>query len=168
MAYQRLQVTRALKVHKTTTSIDIPDPDFAGITGTNATSTTKKLTVAAANTFTSSTVETGYIVENVTQGKYALVSAIDTVASPNQGTQLTLSEDIFSTAGDTFQIYSQSTRGCILYVGGTGILNVVTAAGDSVSYVGAPTGSFLPIQVVRVLSSLNGVATSATDFIAHW
>jgi len=162
MAYQRLQVTRALKVHKTTTSIDIPDPDFAGITGTNATSATKKLTVAAANTFTASTVETGYIVENVTQGKYALVSAIDS------GTQLTLSEDIFSTAGDTFQIYSQSTRGCILYVGGTGVLNVVTASGDSVSYVGAPTGSFLPIQVVRVLSSLNGVSTSATDFIAHW
>ena len=49
MAYQRLQVTRALKVHKTTTSIDIPDPDFAGITGTNATSATKKLTVADAN-----------------------------------------------------------------------------------------------------------------------
>ena len=168
MAYQRLQVTRALKVHKTTTSIDIPDPDFAGITGAIVTSATNKLTVATADTFTAKTVQPGYIVENVTQGKYALVSAIDTVSSPNQGTQLTLSEDIFSTAGDTFQIYSQSTRGCILYVGGTGVLNVVTAAGDSVSYVGAPTGSFLPIQVVRVLSSLNGVSTSATDFIAHW
>ena len=77
MAYQRLQVTRALKVHKTTTSIDIPDPDFAGITGTNATSATKKLTVAAADTFTAKTVQPGYIVENVTTGAYALVSAID-------------------------------------------------------------------------------------------
>ena len=46
MAYQRLQVTRALEVHKTNSGIDIPDPDFAGITGTNATSTTNKLTVA--------------------------------------------------------------------------------------------------------------------------
>ena len=104
MAYQRLQVTRALKVHKTTTSIDIPDPDFAGITGTNATSATKKLTVAAADTFTASTVETGYIVENVTQGKYALVSAIDS------GTQLSLSEDIFGTAGDTFQPLAHNDR----------------------------------------------------------
>ena len=162
MAYQRLQVTRALKVHKTTTSIDIPDPDFAGITGAIVTSATNKLTVAAADTFTAKTVQPGYIVENVTTGAYALVSAIDS------GTQLSLSEDIFTTAGNIYQIYSQSTRGCILYVGGTGVLNVVTAAGDSVSYVGAPTGSFLPIQVVRVLSSLNGVATSATDFIAHW
>lgn len=162
MAYQRLQVTRALKVHKTTTSIDIPDPDFAGITGAIVTSATNKLTVAAADTFTAKTVQPGYIVENVTTGAYALVSAIDS------GTQLSLSADIFTTAGNIYQIYSQSTRGCILYVGGTGVLNVVTAAGDSVSYVGAPTGSFLPIQVVRVLSSLNGVSTSATDFIAHW
>jgi hypothetical protein len=162
MAYQRLQVTRALKVHKTTTSINIPDPDFAGITGAIVTSATNKLTVAAADTFTAKTVQPGYIVENVTTGAYALVSAIDS------GTQLSLSGDIFTTAGNIYQIYSQSTRGCILYVGGTGVLNVVTASGDSVSYVGAPTGSFLPIQVVRVLSSLNGVSTSATDFIAHW
>ena len=100
--------------------------------------------------------------ENVSTGAYALVSAIDS------GTQLSLSGSIFTASGDTFQIYSQSTRGCILYVGGTGVLNVVTAAGDSVSYVGVPTGSFLPIQVIRVLSSLNGVPTDAADFIAHW
>lgn len=162
MAYQRLQVTRALKVHATTTGIDIPDPDFAGISGSSATSATSKLTVAAADTFTSETVQVGYIVENVSTGAYALVSAIDS------GTQLSLSGNIFTAAGDTFQIYSQSTRGCILYVGGAGVLNVVTAAGDSVSYVGAPAGSFLPIQVIRVLSSLNGVATDAADFIAHW
>jgi len=158
MAYQRLQVTRALKVHKTNTSINIPDPDFAGIIGTNATSTTNKLTVAAANTFTANTVETGYIVENVTQGKYSLVSAIDS------GTQLTLSEDIFSTAGNTFQIYSKSTRGCILYLGGEGNLRVITASGDEVTYTSTPAGVFLPIQVIRVVET----GTVATSFLGHW
>jgi len=162
MAYQRLQVTRALKVHKTNSGIDIPDPDFAGITGVSAVSATNKLTVAAADTFTANTVQTGYVVENVSTGAYALVSAIDS------GTQLTLSGDIFTAAGDAYQIYSQSTRGCILYVGGTGVLNVVTAGGDAVSYVDPPAGSFLPIQVIRVLESLNGVSTGATDLIAHW
>ena len=98
MAYQRLQVTRALPVHATTTGINIPDPDFAGITGTNATSATSKLTVAAADTFTANTVQTGYIVENVSTGAYARVAAIDS------GTQLSLSGNIFSTAGDTYQI----------------------------------------------------------------
>mgnify|MGYP003141777934 CR=1 FL=1 len=159
MAYQRLQVTRALPVHATTTGINIPDPDFAGITGTNATSGTSKLTVAAADTFTANTVQAGYIVENVTSGDYARVTAIDS------GTQLSLSNNIFTAAGDTFQIYSQSTRGCILYVGGNGDLKVITAAGDEVTYKEVQKGTFLPIQVVRILPA---GATAASDFIAHW
>ena len=162
MSYQRLQVSRALKVHKTNTGINIPDPDFAGITGSSSTPATNKLTVTTANTFTSETVQVGYIVENVTTEKYARVTAIDS------GTQLSLSGDIFGVSGNVYQIYSQSTRGCILYVGTGGVLNVVTAAGDEVSYVGAPTGVFLPIQVIRVLESLNGVNTVATNLIAHW
>ena len=160
MAYQRLQVTRALPVHATTTGINIPDPDFAGISGTNATSGTSKLTVAAADTFTANTVQTGYIVENVTSGDYARVTEIDS------GTQLSLSGNIFTAAGDTYQIYSQSTRGCILYVGGTGDLKVVTAAGDEVTYKAVQKGTFLPIQVIRIVT-LSGTGLAA-DFIAHW
>ncbi len=160
MAYQRLQVTRALKVHATTTGIDIPDPDFAGISGSSATSASNKLTVAVADTFTSETVQAGYIVENVSTGAYALVAAIDS------GTQLSLSGNIFTASGDTFQIYSKSTRGCILYVGGTGDLKVVTAAGDEVVYKSVQKGTFLPIQVIRIVT-LSGSGL-ASDFIAHW
>ena len=158
MAYQRLQVTRALPIHKTNSGIDIPDPDFAGITGAIVTSATNKLTVAAADTFTAKTVQPGYIVENVSTGAYALISAIDS------GTQLTLSGDIFTTAGNIYQIYSQSTRGCVLYVGAGGTMSVVTAAGDEVTYQGVPAGVFLPIQVIRVVET----GTSASGFIAHW
>ena len=159
MAYQRLQVTRALPVYSTTTGINIPDPDFAGISGTSATSAASKLTVAAANTFTADTVQTGFIVENVSTGAYARVTAIDS------GTQLSLSGNIFTASGDTYQIYSQSTRGCILYVGGTGNLRVITAAGDDVTYKEVQKGTFLPIQVVRILPP---TGTAAADFIAHW
>ena len=161
MAYQRLQVTRALEVYETTTGINIPDPDFAGLSGTSATSGTNKLTVAAANTFTANTVQPGFIVENIssTTNNYARVTAIDS------GTQLSLSNNIFTAAGDTFQIYSQSTRGCILYVGGNGDLKVITAAGDEVTYKEVQKGTFLPIQVVRILPA---GATAASDFIAHW
>ncbi len=160
MPYQRLQVSRALPVYATTTGINIPDPDFAGITGSNATSGTNKLTVAAADTFTASTVQTGFIVENVSTGAYARVTAIDS------GTQLSLSGNIFTASGDTYQIYSQSTRGCILYVGGTGNLKVITAAGDEVTYKEVQKGTFLPIQVIRIVT-LSGTGLAA-DFIAHW
>ena len=161
MPYQRLQVSRALPVYATTTGINIPDPDFAGISGTSATSGANKLTVAAANTFTANTVQPGFIVENIssTTNHYARVTAIDS------GTQLSLSNNIFTAAGDTFQIYSQSTRGCILYVGGTGNLKVITAAGDEVTYKEVQKGTFLPIQVVRILPPSG---TAASDFIAHW
>ena len=47
MPYQRLQVSRALKVKPTSADInvspDIPDPDFAGLSGTNASVTANKL-----------------------------------------------------------------------------------------------------------------------------
>lgn len=160
MAYQRLQVTRALPVYATTTGINIPDPDFSGIKGNNATSAPNKLTVASADTFTANSVQAGYIVENSSTGAYARVAAIDS------GTQLSLSSNIFSTAGDAYQIYSQSTRGCILYVGGTGDLKVVTAAGDEVTYKAVQKGTFLPIQVIRIVT-LSGSGL-ASDFIAHW
>ena len=160
MAYQRLQVTRALPVYSTTTGINIPDPDFAGISGTSATSGANKLTVAAANTFTADTVQTGFIVENASTGAYARVTAIDS------GTQLSLSSNIFTAAGDTYQIYSQSTRGCILYCGGAGDIKLVTAAGDTVEYIGLQAGQFLPIQVVRIEAPTG--SDIASNFIAHW
>jgi|TARA_Y100000015_G_C2394840_1_gene92148 hypothetical protein len=160
MAYQRLQVTRALPVYSTTTGINIPDPDFAGISGTSATSGANKLTVAAANTFTADTVQTGFIVENVSTGAYARVTAIDS------GTQLSLSGNIFTASGDNYQIYSQSTRGCILYCGGAGDIKLVTAAGDTVEYIGLQAGQFLPIQVVRIEAPTG--SDIASNFIAHW
>lgn len=161
MAYQRLQVTRALPVYSTTTGINIPDPDFAGISGTSATSGANKLTVAAANTFTADTVQTGFIVENASTGAYARVTEIDS------GTQLSLSGNIFTASGDNYQIYSQSTRGCILYCGGPGDIKLVTAAGDTVEYIGLQAGQFLPIQVVRIEAPTPG-SDIASNFIAHW
>lgn len=160
MAYQRLQVSRALAVHATSTDINIPDPGFAGISGTSATSGTSKLTVAAANTFTADTVQTGFIVENVSTGAYARVTAIDS------GTQLSLSGNIFTASGDKFQIYSKSTTGCILYVGGSGDLKVITAGGDEVTYKEVQKGTFLPVLVVRIVTISSG--TPASEFIANW
>ena len=40
---------------------------------------------------------------------------------------------------------------------------VVTAGGDNVSFMNIPSGSFLPIQVIRVLTS-----TTAGRIIALW
>ena len=56
-----------------------------------------------------------------------------------------------------------SVEPCVLYVGTGGDLNVTTAGGDVVDFVGIASGTFLPVQVIRV----NSVVTAA-DIIALW
>jgi hypothetical protein len=71
------------------------------------------------------------------------------------------------TPSDTVNIPSVSggdNNGCVLYVGGAGNLKVRTVGGDEVTFVGVNTGTFLPVQVVRVFST----GTSATNILALW
>ena len=55
-------------------------------------------------------------------------------------------------------------NGCVLYVGGAGNIKVETVGGDEVTFVGINTGTFLPVQVVKVFAT----ATSATNILALW
>tara|TARA_R110002167_G_scaffold102276_4_gene265523 strand:+ start:2629 stop:2889 length:261 start_codon:yes stop_codon:yes gene_type:complete len=56
------------------------------------------------------------------------------------------------------------SNGCILYIGTGGDLQVVTAAGNTVIFVGVAGGTFLPVQVLQVIST----STTATDILACW
>lgn len=49
-----------------------------------------------------------------------------------------------------------------VYVGGTGDASVITVGGDTVTFVGLPTGSILPVRVIRV----NATGTTASDLVA--
>jgi len=51
-----------------------------------------------------------------------------------------------------------------LYVGGAGDISLVTLAGDEVTLVGVPAGTFVPIRVARV----NSTSTTATSIVALW
>lgn len=74
------------------------------------------------------------------------------------------------TPSNTVDIPSVSTQdgsgnnGCVLYIGGDGDLAVITAGGDTVTFVGLLAGTFFPVQVTRVLVT----GTTATDIIALW
>jgi len=73
-------------------------------------------------------------------------------------------------ASDTVNIPSVSdengkgNKGCVLYVGSGGDLKVLTAGGDTVTFAGVPTGSFIPVQVLRVFST----DTTASSIVALW
>jgi hypothetical protein len=74
------------------------------------------------------------------------------------------------TASDTLDIpniSSESGRGnngCVLYVGVGGDLKVLTAGGDEIVFSGVVSGTFFPVQVVRVFAT----GTTATGVIALW
>ena len=55
-------------------------------------------------------------------------------------------------------------EGCVLYVGTGGLLRVLTAGGDDVTFHNVPNGTFIPVQVIRVFDSV----TTAEHIIALW
>jgi len=52
----------------------------------------------------------------------------------------------------------------LLYIGVTGNVQVVTAGGQTVSYVGVFGGTFLPVLITGIVDA----GTTATDIVAHW
>lgn len=51
----------------------------------------------------------------------------------------------------------------VLYVGTGGNLDIVTESGDEVTLVNVQDGSFIPIQVTKVLAT-----STASDILALW
>jgi hypothetical protein len=159
----KLQVSRALSVIPSSNT-NIPMPNVI-VTSTATTTTANKLVDSTKN-FTSLgtnplNVQVGDIVYNTTTSTAATVTNVDSA------TQLSLNSNIMLST-NSYTLYSGtnitgSVEPCVLYVGVGGDLNVTTAGGDVVSFVGIASGTFLPVQVIRV----NSVVT-ATDIIALW
>ena len=58
---------------------------------------------------------------------------------------------------DTVNLASPS----VIYVGGAGTVKVTTAQGDTATFVGLGAGQIIPVQVIRVWSSV----TTATSLL---
>jgi len=159
----KLQVSRALNViPSANTNIPMPSVIVTSI----ATATTANKLVDSTKNFSSVgvnplNVQVGDTVYNNTLSSAAMVTNVDSA------TQLSLNSNIMLST-NTYTLYSGtnipgSIEPCVLYVGTGGDLNVTTAGGDVVDFVGIASGTFLPVQVIRV----NSVVTAA-DIIALW
>jgi len=153
MAYQKLQVERALKVIPSDT-INIPNVAGPTASGTTDGTTANKLVDSSAS-FTSNLV--GYIVYNTTDSTVATVTAFD-----DAGT-LSLSADIMAN-GEAYTLYADDNNGCVLQSGLAGAIRVLTIGGDEVTF-SVVAGAFVPVQVKRVLDS---GTMSPNDIIALW
>jgi hypothetical protein len=153
MAYQKLQVERALKVIPSDT-INIPNVSGTSTSGATDGAVPNKLVDSGA-TFSTNLV--GYIVYNTTDSTVARVTAVDS------GTVLTLSANIMGT-GENYVVYEDNNNGCVLQSGAAGTIRVLTAGGDDVTF-SVVAGAFIPVQVVKVFTS--GTMNSP-NIIALW
>jgi hypothetical protein len=159
----KLQVSRALSVIPSQNT-NIPMPNVI-VTSTATTTTANKLVDSTKNFSDNGVsplnIQVGDIIYNTTSSTAATVTNVDSA------TQLSLNADIMVST-NAYTLYSGtnttgSVEPCVLYVGVGGNLNVTTAGGDVVDFVGIGAGTFLPVQVIKV----NSVVT-ATDIIALW
>jgi hypothetical protein len=154
MAYLKLQGSRALNVIPSDT-IGIPKVNQLDSVGTTTATSASKLVDSAA-LFTKS-VSVGGVVVNSTNGSIATIISVDS------DTELTLSSDIIST-GQLYAIYgAQEQGGCALHISTGGTVKLETPGGDVINLT-ATSGSFLPIQAVKVFAT----GTSATGIVAIW
>ena len=159
----KLQVSRALKVIPSLNT-NIPMPNVI-VTSTATTTTANKLVDSTKNFSSLGTnplnVQVGDIVYNTTTSTAATVTNVDSA------TQLSLNANIM-TATNAYTLYSgTNTAGsiepCVLYIGTGGDLDIITAGGDFAYLANVPSGTFLPIQVIKV----NQFGT-ASNIVALW
>jgi hypothetical protein len=156
MAYQKLQVGRALPVIPS----DFTDVPFPSVIkeSTSSAVVVNRLVDSTAN-FVALNVKAGDIVYNTSSGLTSIVVAVF------NATELLLEQDIFTGIGQTYILYQgNSNEGCVLYIGGTGDVDITTAGGDRVILYGLPTGMFVPVQVLKVWKA----GTTATQIVALW
>jgi hypothetical protein len=159
----KLQVSRALNVIPSDFT-NIPMPNV--IVSSTATATTANKLVDSTKNFSSSgvnplNIQVGDIVYNTTFQYAAMVTNVDSA------TQLSLNANIMS-ATESYTLYSGtnttgSVEPCVLYVGTGGQIDITTAGGDVVTLNNVPSGTFVPIQVIKV-----GYYSSASDIVALW
>jgi len=156
MAYQKLQASNALVVH-TSDTIDVPNPGAAGIVSATTGSAAGKL-IDTTQDFIAAGVRIGDII-------YSGGPIVATVTAIDSATQLSVTTAVG--VGRAYTLYAASdlpNNGCVLYVGGAGDVELITAGGDDLIFTGVPAGSFMPVQVKRVKAT----STTATGIIALW
>lgn len=158
MAYQKLQVSRALLVIPSNDT-DIPFPGALAFTSTTTGATTPLKLIDSAGDFINKGVKIGDIIYNYDSSEAATVTNVDSA------TQLSVTLAAGITSGDDYNLYRKNQNdGCVLYVGLTGNLEVIMAGGDTVMFTAIPAGLFLPTQVTRVKAG----ATGASAIMALW
>jgi hypothetical protein len=158
MSVFQAQYTRALRVFPSDNA-NIPYPNLI-ISALPTDMVTDRLIDENAN----------FIESNVQAGDIVYASSSATVLEVISATELLLNGDIVTSTSDPYFIYNASSQtsnapqACYLYIGEGGNIRVTTAGQDIVNFSAVPTGTVLPIQVIKV----HLAGTNAGKIIALW
>lgn len=161
MAYQKINGNTACNIIPRTDGL-ILNPSAAAASGTTTSVGEYFLIDSNASFITSgyaATFQFGDYVVNLDTGQSTTIDFV------GNNTQLGVSENIFTSVGQSYAVIgaSEKTAPCVLYVGGGGNVSVRTASGDNVVFVDMISGSFLPVNVTRVFNN-----STAMHFVAIW
>jgi len=157
MPYQKLQTSNAAIAYTSDTenTINTRAAIESGSCGVGTTGTT---IVDASATFVTNGVKLGDLVVNTTDGVASRV-----VKVVNETTLQVITTGLFA-SGEGYEVWQSNTEAAVLYVGVGGNVTVRTAGGDDVTFTDVPSGSFMPVQVIRVFTT----GTTASAILALW
>jgi hypothetical protein len=162
MAYQKLQVSRALQVIPSDT-VNIPDPASEYISSTSTGASAGQLVDTSVN-FEEKGVKVGDIVYADLIGTpiAAYVTELEDADNINVSTAIP--------SGVDYKIYRATefpNNGCVLYIGGAGDVKVMTAGADIVEFEASLAGTYMPVNILRVYATGHTTA-AATKILALW
>ena len=158
MAYQKLQVSRAIDVIASDT-VNIPNPGALSIESTTDGASALKL-IDSAGDFINKRVKVGDIVYSGSIAAH--------VTSIDSATQLGVTTAVAS--GQAYKVFRSTeipNNGCVLYIGAAGDVIVMTAGGDIIEFEGSLAGTYMPVNVVRVFAT-GHTTSAATKIVALW
>lgn len=157
MPYQKLQTSNAAIAYTSDTENTINTRAVVE-SGSCTVGTTGTTIVDASATFVTKGVSAGDLVVNTTDGVASRV-----VKVINETTLNVITTGLFA-SGEGYEVWQKNAEAAVLYVGVGGDIKVRTAGGDDVTFTDVPSGSFMPVQVIRVFTT----GTSASAILALW
>jgi hypothetical protein len=166
MPTPKLQPSRALTVIPSNDA-NVPTPNLL-IEGV-ATISGNQLIDASANFIITTPTGVQYKVNPGDVVYVMSIPAAATIVEVVNATTLLLNVAVGGTT-ENYRIYQEGAQtglfnqGAVLYVGTGGFLAVRTSGNDFVTFTNVPSGTFIPVNVTKVIAS----GTDCTDIIALW
>jgi hypothetical protein len=158
MANQALQASAGLAILVTSDDYDIPFHSVAA-QGTSSAGAFFNLKADGMD-FVALGVKQGMTIWNLDTAQAAIVIRVGI-------DDLGLTESIFLTGGERYQVFSEKNPGCLIWAGNRdpGSITVTTQGGDKVTFRNLSKGMMLPVRIARIWTTDTDITES---LVALW